>query len=91
MNHKIWNITIGTERANRMVDYTGMTRVLDNGKEATIIRFGDFYDIDVQLCTGEISTHKAYMDFQRCDSAALGFKQEQVEEIKPAVLYLLNK
>ena len=52
MNHKIWNITIGTERANRMVDYTGMTRVLDNGKEATIIRFGDFYDIDVQLCTG---------------------------------------
>lgn len=53
--------------------YKGETRVLNNGLEATIIEFRDFYDIDVKLCTGEISCHKQYIDFQRCDAAALGF------------------
>ena len=53
--------------------YRGETKVLNNGLEATIIEFRDFYDIDVQLCTGETSYHQQYIDFQRCDSAALGF------------------
>lgn len=57
--------------------YKGETRVMDNGKEATIIEFRDFYDIDVMLCTGEVSMHQQYVDFQRCDSAALGFHKNQ--------------
>lgn len=59
--------------------YKGETKVLNNGLEATIIEFRDFYDIDVQLCTGETSCHQQYIDFQRCDAAALGFYK------KPAI------
>ena len=54
-------------------DYRGQTRIMNNGLEATIIEFRDFYDIDVMLCTGFISGHQKYQDFQRCDAAALGF------------------
>lgn len=64
-----------------MENYEGMTRVMDNGKEATIIKFRDFYDIDVMLCTGEISEHQQYMDFQSCDSAALGFKKKRYDDM----------
>ena len=58
--------------------YVGETKVMDNGREATIIEFRDFYDIDVQLSTGEIAKHQQYIDFQRCDSAALGFYKEPI-------------
>lgn len=58
--------------------YQGETKVLNNGLEATIIRFGDFYDIDVQLCTGEVSRNQKYMDFQCCDAAALGFYRRPI-------------
>lgn len=80
--------------------YVGETKVLNNKLEATIIEFRDFYDIDVQLCTGEISYHQQYIDFQRCDAGALGFNRKPItnkmpeEEdyevetaIQPAVLY----
>lgn len=87
--------------------YKGETKVLNNGLEATIIEFRDFYDVDVQLCTGQTSEHQTYYDFQRCDAAALGFTKRQfvnepftddsavetVDEFvaQPAVWYLLNE
>lgn len=61
-----------------MDKFVGLTKVLNNGLEATIIAFRDFYDIDVQLCTGEISTNQQFSDFQSCDAAALGFKKKQI-------------
>ena len=54
-------------------NYRGQTKIMNNGFEATIIEFRDFYDIDIMLSTGLISKHQKYHDFQRCDAAALGF------------------
>lgn len=67
--------------------FKGETKVLNNGLEATIIEFRDFYDIDVRLCTGEISRHQQYVDFQRCDAAALGFYKKPVVNEAPIEAY----
>lgn len=76
-------------------NYRGQTRVMNNGLEATIIEFRDFYDIDVMLSTGFISTHQKYYDFQRCDAAALGFPTHEIsnepEEIYSAEDYADNE
>lgn len=66
-------------------NYRGTTKILNNGLEATIIEFRDFYDIDVQLCTGEMSCHQQYIDFQRCDAAALGFYKKPASNEPPTM------
>lgn len=78
--------------------YEGETRKMDNGLNATIIKFRDFYDIDVMLENQHVSEHQQYMDFVNGDTTALGFgkrkctnkapkSKKRASQLEPAILY----
>ena len=60
---KIKDDSFGPQGPKIKENRIGEKRIMNNGLEGTIVRYGGVHDIDVQFSTGYIAKHKGYKDF----------------------------